>query len=580
MAGIVGQRPDGARADQGPRAGGHRLPQPVRRPGRRPLRRPRPSYGDWCSARRRSAGPIGFVATGPAHRPAAPVIVPAGAAIDPGGRRRPDGAGVVGRRADRSPARRGRRSASSRDAVLAEDACVAWLVLSVVFLAALGPARVADPALATSRRGAVDAGPGADGRDARSASRSRGADRAGRPDRRVDPVVPVDPRAGASTGPLDPALARASGRVARAPHRAIGCWLPPHRPAGLDRASPRSLVAELVLWTVARFVPLEWAAVVGVAIPVVGAARPARRRRPRAAVARRDRPRRRRRGAARRPRLERPRARRRVPGVGRPGEPRRRRPRTRERPARRRRRDRPRSSAASARDALAALRADAARPVPAALLAAPAGGRRSSRPLLLVPGRRSSRTRRTRSSPSSAQVREAADRQAERLDELAEELEAKGERRRRPADAARPGAARPGPPAARPPGRARREPRPARRHRERRPRPDRPGERAARGVADVAQPALSQRRDRQAGREPRRRPGEGAGGPRAASADKLDDDDAAGAARTSPDSSPRSRRPRRRPTARPARRCATRPRAWPRATRPAPGPPSTGSARR
>ena len=31
------------------------------------------------------------------------------------------------------------------------------------------------------------------------------------------------------------------------------------------------LVAELVLWTVARFVPLEWAPLMGAAIPVVGA---------------------------------------------------------------------------------------------------------------------------------------------------------------------------------------------------------------------------------------------------------------------------------------------------------------------
>ena len=88
-----------------------------------------------------------------------------------------------------------------------------------------------------------------------------------------------------------------------------------------------------------------------------------------------------------------------------------------------------------------------------------------------------------------------------------------GPGRQRSADAAGPGAARPRAPVARAPERPRREPRPPRCDRDRRPRPDRPGERAARGVADGAEPRAVERRDRQARREPRRRSREGAGGP-------------------------------------------------------------------
>ena len=79
------------------------------------------------------------------------------------------------------------------------------------------------------------------------------------------PVVPPDPRR-AIAGPLDPTLlAIRSGLV---PHR---------RRLWLRRIVRRTwialaavVVAELLLWTVARFVALEFAPVIGVAIPVIG----------------------------------------------------------------------------------------------------------------------------------------------------------------------------------------------------------------------------------------------------------------------------------------------------------------------
>ena len=78
--------------------------------------------------------------------------------------------------------------------------------------------------------------------------------------------VPVDPR-GAIDGPLDPALL--SVRAGLAAHRRR-LWIRRIvRRAWLALAA--ILVAELVLWTVARFVPLEWAPIAGAAIPIVGA---------------------------------------------------------------------------------------------------------------------------------------------------------------------------------------------------------------------------------------------------------------------------------------------------------------------
>ena len=85
--------------------------------------------------------------------------------------------------------------------------------------------------------------------------------------RRADPapVVPPDPRS-AVAGPLDPALVAI--RTGLVPHR---------RRLWLRRIVRRTwiavavvLVAELVLWTVARFVALEFAPLIAIAIPVVG----------------------------------------------------------------------------------------------------------------------------------------------------------------------------------------------------------------------------------------------------------------------------------------------------------------------
>ena len=74
------------------------------------------------------------------------------------------------------------------------------------------------------------------------------------------------------------------------------------------------------------------------------------------------------------------------------------------------------------------------------------------------------------------QVREAADRQAEKIDRVADELADKGAEPRRSEDEARPGAARPRAPVARATGRPGCQPRSARGDRDRRPRPGRPGE--------------------------------------------------------------------------------------------------------
>ena len=96
--------------------------------------------------------------------------------------------------------------------------------------------------------------------------RSRGA--APPPIRTRPTVVPADPRV-AVGGPARPGAARGP-RGASAPHRRrlCGCGA---SSAGLDRPGAVVMVAELVLWTVARFVPLEWAPLVGAAIPIVGA---------------------------------------------------------------------------------------------------------------------------------------------------------------------------------------------------------------------------------------------------------------------------------------------------------------------
>ena len=204
----------------------------------------------------------------------------------------------------------------------------------------------------------------------------------GRGRRRPAPaVVPPDPlavaRRAARPGP------RPAARAALLPHRRR-LWLRRLVRRGWI-ALAAVVVAELVLWTLARFVPLR--------------ARPARRRGDPArrsarlagrracapdhalgetALARRCR------GRARRPGLECARAGRRVPGLGRPGAGRCRRRCRGRRPARRGRRDRPvRPPAAPRRPALD--RHDARRPVPATLLAPAGDGRRWWRPCCSCP---------------------------------------------------------------------------------------------------------------------------------------------------------------------------------------------------
>ncbi|MFL5678922.1 MAG: hypothetical protein ACJ77X_14950, partial [Chloroflexota bacterium] len=78
-------------------------------------------------------------------------------------------------------------------------------------------------------------------------------------------VVPQDPAA-VLDGPLDPDLLAVRGALR--PHR-DRLWL-----RRLVRRAWIALavvvVAEVVLWTTARFVPLAWAPVAGVAIPLLG----------------------------------------------------------------------------------------------------------------------------------------------------------------------------------------------------------------------------------------------------------------------------------------------------------------------
>jgi hypothetical protein len=79
-------------------------------------------------------------------------------------------------------------------------------------------------------------------------------------------VIPPDPRQHL-TGPLDPPLSAV--RALLAPHR---------RRLWLRRIARRAwiavaavMIAEALLWTVARFIPLEAAPVIGAAIPLIGA---------------------------------------------------------------------------------------------------------------------------------------------------------------------------------------------------------------------------------------------------------------------------------------------------------------------
>ena len=121
-----------------------------------------------------------------------------------------------------------------------------------------------------------------------------------------------------------------------------------------------------------------------------------------------------------------------------------------------------------------------ARPVQAALLARPAVVALVAS-VLIVP-RSCCPTRRTSSSPARRQIRDEAERQAQRIEDVAKDLEARAPIRR-PPHAARQGPSRARPAAPRAAGRPRPEPRPRGRARGRRPGPARPGERTAGVVA-------------------------------------------------------------------------------------------------
>ena len=249
---------------------------------------------------------------------------------------------------------------------------------------------------------------------------------------------------------------------------------------------------------------------IGVAIPVVGTARLARRRHPRPTEPRRDGAGGRRRGAPRRPGVERAGAGGRLPGIRRPGRGARR--RRGAGPARRGGRDgplRPPPAARRPRRRCAPLPASlfaprfSRRPAAAALVAAlllvpvlvhpePAG--RGHRPATVDPrGRR-------------ATGRQAGSRRR------GSRGEGQGRRTIRGRGSPRNCATWPASSASDPTDLdvtlAQ-----ARRDRSRRPCPGRPGQRAAGGVAHVAEPRPVERRDRQAGRQPRRRSGEGQGRP-------------------------------------------------------------------
>ncbi len=126
MAEHLGQRPDGARADQGPRARGHRLPQPVPRPGRRHLRHPDRRTATGAAGTPRIMGPPRTGSSSPnsdvqaparRSRPRVPSWTPASSAVDI---RRPADVTAFG---------------VSRDPFWPKTV-VAWLILSVVLLVA------------------------------------------------------------------------------------------------------------------------------------------------------------------------------------------------------------------------------------------------------------------------------------------------------------------------------------------------------------------------------------------------------------------------------------------------------------
>ena len=87
----------------------------------------------------------------------------------------------------------------------------------------------------------------------------------GQPNRLPAPAVPPDPTA-ALKGPLDPSLRQL--RSSLFPHRRRLWFRRLARRAWIAVAVV--IVAELVLWTVARIVPLETAGAIGAAIPVIG----------------------------------------------------------------------------------------------------------------------------------------------------------------------------------------------------------------------------------------------------------------------------------------------------------------------
>ena len=223
---------------------------------------------------------------------------------------------------------------------------------------------------------------------------------------------------GVLPGPLDPELIALRALTATAPRPLVA---PPARAARLDRLAA-VVVAELVLWTLARFIPIEVGAADRRGDPGRRAARLAHRRRAGTTAAWRDGARGRRRGGPGRPRLECAGAGRRVPRVGGSGG-------RGERGGCRR--TAPLDEAAETafvrrqrRDALAAVRLAprslfrprfSRRPAAVALVAL-----LLLAPVLLLPNPQDAVI------AQQQQIREAAERQAEAIDRVAQDLETKG----------------------------------------------------------------------------------------------------------------------------------------------------------
>ena len=141
---------------------------------------------------------------------------------------------------------------------------VTWLILSAIFL--LLSVQAVSPTRRWRLRRARGAPPPRPPNDAAGSAARRPIRRGRR--RRIGsaaPVIPPDPRQHLA-GPLDPSLDAL--RASLAPHRRR-LWLRRIvRRAWIALAAV--VIAEAVLWTLARFVPLEAAPVIGAAIPIIG----------------------------------------------------------------------------------------------------------------------------------------------------------------------------------------------------------------------------------------------------------------------------------------------------------------------